>query len=211
MDVFIETDHEIIFIESKYSEKANLHYIDNGYLSKAYYDKAPYGKHQMNLCSRYANNEWGEKFAEFCTEWEKEMEKNKWHKGCDWFEPKQETCHMSGILLWLFNSVNQDRIRGKHICLYNVYWRIGEIDGNPEMPQRFEDMANKYLREIIKESKKDIGIKDFEIGYYTVQDVLQTPELLSPEIHSLGSDVNERIEEFRKLAQGQTRKSFKAK
>lgn len=54
MDVFIETSDEIIFIESKYSEKANLNY-KNGHLPKAYFSKEPHGKKQWSLEERYYN------------------------------------------------------------------------------------------------------------------------------------------------------------
>ena len=212
IDVFIETEKDIIFIESKFTERANLNFIDTGYLPKAYYAKEPYGRKGFNLVKRFYDNGWAEDFSIFCNDWEKEMVNNGWHRGCDWFEPKQETCHMSGILLWLFREKNAGRIKGKRILLYNVYWKIGEIDGNPNMSQRFEDLANDFFtNKVMARYGKKLGITDLEMGYYTVQDILQTPELLSPDIHGFGKGVNERMKEFKDLTEGQTRSSFKVK
>ena len=211
MDVFIETDKDIIFIESKFTEKANLHYTDNGYLSKAYYDKRPYGSKKMNLVERFYGNGWAEGFSVFCDNWEKEMDRNGWHKGCDWFEPKQETCHMSGVLLWLFNEENLSRINGKGIHIFNVYWRMGEKDGNPAMSQRFEELANDYLTKVFIKYKDRLGITSLEMDIYTVQDILETPEFISPDIHSFGNDVIERMKEFEELTKGQSRNNFKVR
>lgn len=211
MDVMIETEHDIIFIESKFTERANLHYQDNGYLSKAYYLDGPYGRKGLSLKERFHNNEWAKEFASFCNKWEEEMVKNGWHEGCDWFEPKQETCHLSGILLYLFEKKNAARIKGKSIHLFNVYWRFDGLDGNPLMPQHFEEKANETLEKIIGKYGKKLEIVDFEIGTYTVQDIRETPELLSPDIHSLGKNVEERMKQFDDLAYGQTRQRFKVK
>lgn len=209
MDVMIETEHDIIFIESKFTEKANLHYKDNGYLSKAYYLDGPYGRKRLSLKDRFNKNEWAKEFSDFCNSWEEEMVENGWHEGCDWFEPKQETCHLSGILLYLFDNTNANRIKGKSIHLFNVYWRFDGIDGNPLMPQRFEEKANEMLKKIIRQYGKQLEIVDFEIGTFTVQDIRETPELLSPDIHSLGKGIEERLKEFDDLAYGQTRRKFK--
>ena len=108
MDVYVETKDELIFIESKFTEKANLHYKDNGYLKKAYYENCPYGRSKMELKERYYGNEWANEFSGFCEEWEKTMDSNHWHEGNDWFEPKQETCHLSGILLFLYDKNNKE-------------------------------------------------------------------------------------------------------
>lgn len=209
MDVMIETEHDIIFIESKFSEKANLHYIDNNYLSKAYYFDGLHGK--KTLKERFYDNEWAKEFSGFCKEWEEEMKLNGWHEGCDWFEPKQETCHLSGILLYLFNKEKAERIKGKSIRLYNVYWRFDGRDGNPLMPQRFEEKANKMIERIIGRYGSHLGIVDFEIGTFTVQDIRETPEFLSPDIHSLGKNVEERMKEFDDLTKGQSRRTFKVR
>ena len=194
--------------ESKFKEKANLKYIKEDYLSKAYYSEDPYGKRHMGLDERFYGNKWASRFARFCRDWEDIRNSNNWGKEYEWFEPKQETCHLSGILLYLFDPVNAERIKGKSIHLYNIYWKLGEKDGTPEMSQKFEDLANSFLTEIIEEYGNKLGITDLETGTYTVNDIRATPELLSPDIHSLGADLDMRLKEYDELVIGQTRKSL---
>jgi hypothetical protein len=179
MDVFIETEDELIFIESKFTEKANLHYIDNGYLKEAYYIKSPYGRSQMGLEERFYDNKWAVRFSDFCTEWESLMTKKGWHKGKDWFEPKQETCHLSGILLFLFKPENAARIKNKKIRLYNIFWEMPQ-DGYSEMERQFCEKAQNLIEGIISDSKLDII--DFKINAFSVQDMLKTPNKLSKHI-----------------------------
>ena len=208
MDVYIETENDIIFIESKFKEKANLKYIKEDYLSKAYYSEDPYGKRHMGLDERFYGNKWASRFAKFCRDWEDIRNSNNWGKEYEWFEPKQETCHLSGILLYLFDPVNAERIKGKSIHLYNIYWKLGEKDGTPELSQQFEDLANSFLAEIFEEYGNKLGITDLETGTYTVEDIRATPELLSPDIHSLGADLDMRLKEYDDLVIGQTRESL---
>ena len=176
MDVFIETKDEIIFIESKFTEKANLHYKDNGYLKDAYYVKEPYGRSKKVLVERFDGNQWANDFSDFCIEWEDLMEKNGWHEGTDWFEPKQETCHLSGILLFLFDKKNNKLIKNKKIRLYNIFWRMPE-DNCSEMEKQFCERAQILINKIL--SKNNPGIKDFKIDAFSIQDMLATPKKLS--------------------------------
>ena len=179
MDVFIETEDELIFIESKFTEEAKLHYIDNGYLKEAYYINKPYGRNKMNLTERFYENLWAKNFSEFCYNWEKIMNDNGWHKGADWFEPKQETCHLSGILLYLFKKENSKRIKNKKIRLYNIFWKM-EKDEYSKMEQTFCENAQKLLNEIIAEYKP--GIKDFKIEAFSIQNMLEKQGRLSKHI-----------------------------
>lgn len=179
MDIFIETKDELIFIESKFTEKANLHYIDNHYLREAYHEKGDYGRKNMPLFERFDGNTWATKFSDFCEKWEKEMNKENWHKGRDWFEPKQETCHLSGILLFLFKDENQQIIKNKKIRLYNIYWKM-DGDENSAMKQRFCELAQKLINDIITEDNR--GIQDFKIDAFSVQEMLENQERLSPHI-----------------------------
>ena len=179
IDVFIETKEELIFIESKFTEKANLHYKDNGYLKEAYYKDGPYGKKKMGLVERFHDNQWANRFSEFCEKWENTMESNHWHEGNDWFEPKQETCHLSGILLFLYDKKSKDRIKNKKIRLCNIFWEI-EGDVFSQMEKQFCKQAQILLDEIIKENNP--GIEDFRINAFSVQDMLKDPQKLSTHI-----------------------------
>lgn len=178
MDVFIETEDELIFIESKFTEKANMHYIDNGYLKEAYYADKPYGRSKMGLIQRFYENHWAELFSKFCYEWEDIMNQNDWHKANDWFEPKQETCHLSGILLYLFDERNQRIIKNKHIRLYNIYWKMP--GDNSTIEHTFCSKAQELVDRIINEYHP--SIIDFKIDAFSVQEMLGENKL-SKHIH----------------------------
>jgi hypothetical protein len=174
MDVFIETRDELIFVESKFTERANLHYIDDGYLKEAYYADKPYGRWKMNLETRFYGNNWAKSFSSFCEDWEEVMKANNWHHGTDWFEPKQETCHISGILLYLFDQKNRKQIKNKKIRLYNIYWKMpGDMDSAIE--KLFCAKAQTLICNIIESHNP--GIVDFKISAFSVQDMLSENRL----------------------------------
>lgn len=181
MDVFIETKDELIFVESKFTERANLHYIDNGYLKKAYYDEEGYGRNNMKLIDRFYRNDWAKLFSKFCLEREEKMKEEGWHKGIDWFEPKQETCHLSGILLFLSENKNHQKIKGKKIRLYNIYWKL-ENDKNSPMQLSFCENAQKLIDKIINEYFQELGVFDFKLDAFSVQEMLNDNTKLSPHI-----------------------------
>lgn len=191
MDVFIETEDELIFIESKFTEKANLHYTDNGNLSEAYYRDGEYGKKQLKLVDRFYGNEWAEKFSIFCTDWKDTMEKNGWHKGSDWFEPKQETCHLSGILLFLFDTKNKKIIKNKKIRLYNIFWNI-DNDIYSDMEKKFCENAQNLINNIIQDEGKKLGVTDFKIDAFSVQEMFKGEKNISDHI-IFPDDLKERI------------------
>lgn len=176
MDVYIETEDELIFIESKFTEKANLHYIDNGYLKEAYYIDKPYGRGQMDLVTRFYGNPWAIQFSCFCEDWEKVIRANNWRQTTDWFEPKQETCHMSGILLYLYAEKNKKKIKNKKIRLYNIYWEMPN-DKVSAIEREFCERAQYLINDILKNNNP--GIEDFKISAFSVQDMLKENKLSS--------------------------------
>ena len=179
MDVFIETKDELIFIESKFTEKANLHYIDNGYLSPGYY--APtHGKNNMSLEKRMRNLHFAKAFGKFCNDFESTMKECRWHDGHDWFEPKQETCHILGVLFYIFNENNQKRIKGKKIRLFNIVWKMEEDDMLSSMHKEFEKRANLLIQDACTTHPNDVI--DFKFSSFSVQDMLKNNGLLSPHI-----------------------------
>ena len=180
MDIFIETEDELIFIESKFTEKANLHYIDNGHLSPAYY--APtHGKKNMILATRFHGYEFADKFSKFCYEFEEIMKEKGWHKGSDWFEPKQETCHLLGVLFYIFDKRNQNRLKGKKIRLFNIFWEMYGDIVQSDLAKEFKTRANTLISEILDNGKPN-GIVDFKFGTFTIQEMFQDKTRLSKHI-----------------------------
>lgn len=197
IDVYIETEDEIIFVESKFTEKANLRYINinkysDSYLSPAYWLKNECGRNRLSPEKRfwqetykgeYSDFQYANKFLDFCNKWQEEMDKhNGWRQNTDWFEPKQETCHLSGILGFLFSKAQGRRelIKEKNIRLYNIYWDMGS-ETKSEMEIKFVESANKMVGDILKSA--EIGVKDFNMNAFSVQELIKSPKLLSPHIY----------------------------
>lgn len=201
MDVYVKTGNEVIFIESKFSELANLHYIDNKYLSEAYYVNAVYGSRKLNLCQRYYGHEFANEISKFCYDIEEAMKRNKWHNGIDWFEPKQETCHLVGIILFIMQ--HKKDLEGKRVKLCNIYYQL-ENDKVSELLETFE----QKVVELIDKIKDQLGNVSFEFKHFSVQEMIENNSLLSENIKFPG-DINKRIEFFKELSSGKSRKDMK--
>ncbi len=185
MDVYIETEDEIIFVESKFTEKANLNYRNPNkkgetYLSPAYYANF-HGKDQMTLDKRFYDCSYAERFANFTKEWEEEMIAHpSWRKRgrVDWFEPKQETCHLCGIFFYL--KQHPELIKEKSIRLLNIYWKM-DGDEYSDMERAFLSKAQTLIDEVVE--IENFQIKDFKIGAFSIQEMLDNNSLLSHHIH----------------------------
>jgi hypothetical protein len=184
MDVYIETKDEIIFVESKFTEKANLNYMNENekgetYLSPGYFADV-HGEKRLTLSNRFYGYGYAARFAEFCKGWEKVMKANPtWRNRdrVDWFEPKQETCHLCGILFFL--EKNRKLIKGKKIRLYNIYWEMNG-DEKSAMEKAFIEKAQEFINNVVKD--ENFGIKDFEIDAFSVQEMLKDNCKLSSHI-----------------------------
>lgn len=167
IDVFIETEKEILFIESKFTEKAKLEYKDTGYLSKGYYDQQPYGSKQMSLKKRFYEAPFSKNFSDFCESINNLCNEYK-NKNPQWFEPKQETCHLFGALIYIFKEKPTKKVR-----LINIYW---DIKDNNDLAEEFKKKANKLIQ--------DAGYgKRLAFEYFTIQYILEHPESLFPKIN----------------------------
>lgn len=201
IDVYIETAKEIIFVESKFSEMANLHFIDNGYLSEAYYLDEPYGRRKLNLSERYYNYDFASQISKFCYAFEEEMKSKKWHSGSDWFEPKQEICHLVGILIYL--KKNEEVLKGKRIKLYNIYYNLK----NDECSALYKAFKNR-VSELLEDIKSQLGGITIEFKSFSVQEMLDKNSILSDTI-TFPKDIYKRIEPYEDLAKDKTRKEMK--
>ena len=219
MDVFIETVDEVIFIESKFTESADLRYINKNresksYLSPAYWTEKPYGPKKnedgskgYSLEERYYFNGYHKEVSEFCLGFNEQLEKHpEWRKRGSWFEPKQETCHLIGILFYVFE--HRAELRGKTVKLLNIYWRMKGDTPNPEIKKEFCKRAMILLEEI--NEKFNLLIK-FEISAFTVQDLLKNNSLLSPHIHFPDGLIEAVIKRNESVIGNNTRSSFRNK
>jgi hypothetical protein len=90
------------------------------------------------------------------------LPKNKWK----WFDAKQETCHLFGIIFYLLGATKNEergyycdpnnRHLDKNVCLYNVIWKFNgeefDVDYENSLPGIFEKKAKDLVNKCIKSS-----------------------------------------------------------
>lgn len=200
IDVYIETVSEIIFIESKYSESSSYRYYTdkkgNGeyYLSEGYWKLGEYGKKRMNIEERYYCYGFAKKFVEFIRNIYKIIE-TKADNPQEWFDIKQETCHLLGILFFLHENLRKQK---KKISFYNVYWEFNE--DKSLIADKFVKKAKELVKNLLP------GVK-FSYEAFPIHDLL-TGKKTIVEGYTF-RDIENRIEPFKKLAESKTRKEMK--
>ena len=177
MDAFFETGDDVIFIESKYTEKSDWKYKDDKYnngffLSEAYWGEKNEGYKSCRLTIGerfYGYNKIAELFCAFCKEIQAEINNRKEREQVkySWFDPKQETCHLFGIIFYVI----QNEIKNKNIFMCNNVYEIKdsdsfEIDGT--IIEVFKKKAESMLNEIFK-----VNNCKFTFEVNTIQDMLQ--------------------------------------
>lgn len=175
MDVFFERATDIIFIESKFTEKDSWKYKDDkegsGYhLSEAYWGEHGYKSCKLTIEQRfYDYPKIASLFCNFCFDIQKEIyeRKEKELKKYSWFDPKQETCHLFGIIFYVIN----EGIKNKNIFLCNNVYKINDSDCfiiDNSIVKVFKEKAESMLNDIFGENKCTFK---FEVN--TIQDILE--------------------------------------
>ena len=175
MDVFFEKGDDVVFVESKYTEKSGWEYKDDKkkdgfYLSEAYWGENGYKSCKMSSGERfYDNPQIAKLFRDFCNDIQKEINKRKEkeQKKYSWFDPKQETCHLFGIIFYVINN----KIKKKNIFLCNNVYEIKssdcfKIEGS--IVEVFKKKAELMLNKIFKENNCKFT---FEVN--TIQEMLE--------------------------------------
>lgn len=179
MDVFIELPDTLLFIESKYTESANLSYMEGEKpkLSKAYWSENEHGK--LSLGERfYGQTEIAQKFSQFCKKIQKVIDNGEKSNPWKWFDVKQETCHLFGIIFHALNA-RKDEESNKYTCdskydgtkklvLCYIIWKMDKDDFSMKensLPAIFEKEAKKLVNEILGDC--------FEFQIHTVQEVME--------------------------------------
>ena len=210
MDVFIETEDEIIFIESKFSEKANLNY-KNGHLPKAYYSEEPHGKKSWSLYQRYYDYELicNEiiKFINDVDEFLTGMPQKD--SNCEWFYPKQETCHLIGIIFMLLGigdkHIQQSILKGKELKFYNVFWKFDDDKEDSYLAEFFKSRALELFDKI-----PEFNNVKFIYETLTVQDLLSNKKQISKNI-VFNDEIKLLMNPYFEVAKNQTRMSMQNK
>lgn len=174
MDVYFELEKDIVFIESKYTEKDSWKYkndkIKEGFhLSEAYWEQGCYKSCKLNNGERfYDESRIAGLFSQFCEEIQSLIDKKKnteEHSKYRWFDPKQETCHLFGIIFYVLLK----KVKGKHIHLCNNVWRCNEdcFDLSNSIVGEFKKKAEKMLNGIFYKFNCE-----FTFEVHTIQDIL---------------------------------------
>lgn len=171
MDVMIETENDIWFIESKFTETANNGEYENN-LPEAYWKDYEINDHPncykkadgkgyvygYPILKRFGNQElMASTFQKFCVEISKESKT----AGVDWFDAKQETCHLFGILKFMLEN---ELGKTKTVHFANIIYHFEN-----EEESKFSE---NFRKKAIKMSKQVTGKElDYRIDY--VQNVIQ--------------------------------------
>lgn len=175
MDVYFEKGDDVFFIESKYTEKDNWKYKDdkdgnNYHLSEAYWGENGYKSCKLTIKERfYGYDIIAKAFRAFCIEIQSAINERKEEeqKKFSWFDPKQETCHLFGIIFYVILN----GIKNKNIFLCNNVYKIEKSDGfdiENSIVEVFKKKAETMLNDIFKENKCEFT---FEVN--TIQDILE--------------------------------------
>lgn len=178
MDVFIETEADIYFIESKYQENKTNNSKYPEVLPEAYWkelsenDMVNSGDYYHNtkgklvqkpLLKRYNNHEELLPFKKFCesiVDWSKNLKSRNVKSW--WFDAKQETCHLFGIIGYILEHINCK----KAVHFYNIYYDFNETTAEQaEFTKTFIEKAKTLVSKITDKVR-------FDYNMCTVQDVL---------------------------------------
>lgn len=198
MDVFIETPDEQIFIESKFTEIGDMSY--KSILSRSYYAS----EGNMDLVKRYYNNQ---KLCDLVVSFINEMDvfimKNKISN--DWFYPKQETCHLIGLLFHILDVKGINNKKKKRFRFYNIFWEL-EGDDFSVVQKEFERKAIVLVKSLLESQ----GI-DFDYQSFSVQDMIENKRLLSKHIRFNTQKTKGALQQYDLLTKGSSRKDMAKK
>ena len=164
MDVYFETTEGLFFIESKYTETVNNAIYKKG-LPQAYWEtsdvyKSVSGKDvNYPIVRRYHDEEIIKKeFVSFINEIEV-LVSNETEQS--WFDAKQETCHLLGIVFYVLKNKPN-----KQIHFLNVAANYSDDDFAEQFRNKAEIMVNRIL------SKYSIS-SSFDYKLYSVKDYFE--------------------------------------
>lgn len=169
MDVYYQKGSTIYFIESKFTE------TPSSKLPQAYYIKTDKYKNTSDvyvnepLQNRFRNNLFiAELFSDFCYQYIDNIKKNT----KDWFDYKQEICHLFGIIFYAKEKLNTSTI--KKIDFRNIVYNFDdyEIFGKAHISQtalQFIHDATILINRIFEHEKIDIK---FSYDYDFIQSIL---------------------------------------
>lgn len=169
MDVYYQKGSNIYFIESKFTE------TPSSQLPQAYYIKTDKYKNTSGdyvnepLQNRFRNNLFiAELFSDFCYSYIGNIKKNT----KDWFDYKQEICHLFGIIFYAKEKLTKSTI--KQIDFRNIVYDFDDYKdlGKEHISQsalHFINDAKDLVNRIFEHEKIDIK---FSYNYDFIQRIL---------------------------------------
>lgn len=167
MDVYYAAGNEVTFIESKFTETAdNRNYMTD--LPEAYWKtsceyKSASGKVvRQEILERYSKQrDVMDQFLSFIND---VSERAKQSGAASWFDAKQETCHLLGIVNYMLDP---KWVEGKKVVnFYNVAANFKQID----FADYFRIKAEEMVRDILNARKLLI---QFNYGLYSIKDFFE--------------------------------------
>lgn len=175
IDAYVETNYGYYYIESKFTETADNSKFESN-LPEQYWKEVDEkgnrqeggGFHTTNnqyrktpLIYRYGrdNYELMNKYVSFCNDVNQMKNKQE-----DWFDAKQETCHLLGIINEITRLKKENLLTNKKVSLLNIVWSFGE--STSDFTKEFIDKAVKLVKSI----HDDV---DFEYKIVSIQDLLK--------------------------------------
>lgn len=170
MDVYYQKGSTIYFIESKFTE------TPSDFLPQAYYIETDEYKNTRNktvvepIEKRFRDNSFVA--AEFSRFAQKYKDKTEHIDDKDWFDYKQETCHLFGIIFYAIERLSTSTI--KQINFRNIVYDFDdyEILGKEHISQsalQFINDAKELTNRIFEHEKIDIK---FSYNYDFIQSIL---------------------------------------
>lgn len=196
MDVFIETKDEQVFIESKFTEIGDMGYKSK--LSPSYYAF----EGNMDIEKRYYEYpDLSKAIVQFINEMEDFITHNK--ISYDWFYPKQETCHLIGLLFHILdvNDTKKNNLK-KRFHFYNVFWEL-KGDRYSDVQKEFEKKANALANSFLACR----GIV-FDYQSFSVQDMISNNRIISQYIRFDTEKTRTALKQYYSLTAGLSRKEM---
>ena len=83
--------------------------------------------------------------------------------------------------MFLFDTKNKEIIKNKKIRLYNIFWNI-DNDIYSDMEKEFCKKAQNLINGIIQNEGKKLGVTDFKIDAFSVQEMFKGEKNISDHI-----------------------------
>lgn len=173
MDVFYIKNKTIYFIESKFSESPKQELPEAYYIKASTYKSTTKKEVTSSLSERFRENNYiAEEFTTFAAKY---AEKTKQIDKTDWFDYKQEICHLYGIIFFSLNLKKQNPLLINKIDFKNIVFDFDEYeslgtDHISESAEHFIKDANEMITNIF--THENINIT-FEYGFEFTQNIIK--------------------------------------